>query len=102
MPAAVGLFGNLDSPISRRFLTRFTTQDDLDWLSPKRLATWLASASYSGHTSAQTLHTRITAAPAAPRAPTARSWPGSPAPTWPPWDAITSQIRALSSQISDA
>ena len=36
-PGAVGLFRDLDSPISLRFLDRFTTQDSADWLSPKRL-----------------------------------------------------------------
>jgi transposase len=44
LPAAVGLFADLDSPISLRFLHRFDTQDKLDWLSPKRLAAWLAAA----------------------------------------------------------
>ena len=42
-PAAVGLFADIDSEISLRFLERFTTQDQADWLShPKRLAAWLA------------------------------------------------------------
>ena len=37
-PGAVGLFAELDSPISLRFLARFDCQDRADWLSPKRLA----------------------------------------------------------------
>ena len=40
-PAPIGLFDALDSPISLRFLTRFDCQDRLDWLTPKRLSTWL-------------------------------------------------------------
>src|SRR5674536_128512 len=48
LPAAVGLFADLDSPISLRFRHRFDTQDKLDWLSPKRLAAWLASVGYCG------------------------------------------------------
>ena len=42
-PGPVGLFSDLDSAISLAFLTRFTHQDQADWLSPKRLAAWLAS-----------------------------------------------------------
>jgi len=49
-PGAVGLFADLDSPISLKFLTRFESQDRADWLSTKRLAAWLASVSYSGRT----------------------------------------------------
>ena len=42
-PGAVGLFADLDSPISLTFLTRFDCQDRADWLTPKRLGAWLAS-----------------------------------------------------------
>ena len=35
-PAAVGLFADIDSEITLRFLERFPTQDRADWLSPKR------------------------------------------------------------------
>ena len=34
-PAAVGLFADIDSEISLRFLERFPTQDRADWLSPE-------------------------------------------------------------------
>jgi transposase len=37
-PGAVGLFADLDSPISLAFLARFDCQDRADWLSVKRLA----------------------------------------------------------------
>ncbi len=48
-PGAVGLFADLDSPISLKFLARFDCQDRADWLSPKRLAAWLtASATAAG------------------------------------------------------
>ncbi len=33
-PGAVGLFAEIDSPISLAFLTRFDTQDRADWLTP--------------------------------------------------------------------
>jgi transposase len=62
-PGAVGLFADLDSPISLTFLTRFNCQDRADWLSVKRLATWLASVGYSGRTDPAVLHRRLTSAP---------------------------------------
>lgn len=63
LPAAVGLFAELDSPISMAFLTRFDTQDKIDWLTPKRLGEWLAKQGYSGGIDATVLHQRILDAP---------------------------------------
>jgi transposase len=62
-PGAVGLFADLDSQISLAFLTRFDCQDRADWLSIKRLATWLASVGYSGRTDPSVLYRRLTSAP---------------------------------------
>jgi transposase len=62
-PGAVGLFAELDSPISLAFLTRFPIQDQADWLTPARLGAWLAKQSYSGRTDPTMLHQRLTAAP---------------------------------------
>jgi len=62
-PGAVGLFANIDSPISLRFLARFDCQDRADWLSPKRLTAWLASVGYCGRVAHATLHARLVAAP---------------------------------------
>jgi transposase len=62
-PGAVGLFAEIDSPVSLRFLARFDTQDRADWLSPRRLAAWLASAGYCGRADPAVLHARLTAAP---------------------------------------
>ncbi len=42
-PGAVGLFADIDSTISLRFLERFSTQDRADWLSPKRWTAWLSA-----------------------------------------------------------
>jgi len=61
-PAATGLFAAIDSAISLSFL-EFTTQAKADWLSPTRLAGWLAKVSYSGRTSPEVLHARLLAAP---------------------------------------
>lgn len=63
LPGVVGLFRDLDSAISLAFLTRFDTQDKIDWLTPKRLGDWLAKQGYSGRTDPTTLHQRLLAAP---------------------------------------
>jgi transposase len=62
-PGAVGLFADIDSPISLTFLHRFDCQDRADWLSPKRFAAWLASVGYCGRVDPAVLHARLTAAP---------------------------------------
>jgi transposase len=62
-PAAAGLFDAIDSDVSLRFLERFSTQGQADWLSPKRLGSWLASIGYSGGTDPEVLFARICAAP---------------------------------------
>lgn len=59
-PAAVGLFSRIDSPISLRFLERFPSVAHARWLSPKRLRAWLEANSYSGRSSAEELHRRLT------------------------------------------
>jgi transposase len=62
-PGVVGLFAEIDSPISLAFLARFDTQDRADWLSPKRLAAWLAAVGYCGRVDPTVLHTRLLTAP---------------------------------------
>ena len=62
-PAAASLFAAIDTAITLTFLERFTTQVQADWLSVKRLATWLSSVSYSGRTDPAVLHARLLAAP---------------------------------------
>src|SRR5205085_10842523 len=62
-PGAVGLFAEIDSPISLRFLARFDCQERADWLSSRRLAAWLTSVGYCGRVAPATLHARLTSAP---------------------------------------
>jgi transposase len=64
-PAPAGLFHELDGQMSLKFLTRFDGQERADWLTPKRLAAFLAGIRYCGSTTPETMHARI----AAPRAP---------------------------------
>jgi transposase len=62
-PGAASLFAAIDTTISLSFLGRFTTQTQADWLSVKRLSTWLSSVGYSGRTDPAVLHARLLAAP---------------------------------------
>ncbi len=79
-PGAVGLFADIDSPISLKFLARFDTQDRASWLSTARLAAWLASAGYSGRTSPPSCTPAWPPRPAARLVTTAPHKPTSPAP----------------------
>ena len=47
LPGAIGLFRDIDSAITLRFLARFPTQDKADWLSRTRLGNWLRSIGYN-------------------------------------------------------
>jgi transposase len=63
LPGAIGLFHDLDSPISLAWLRRFPTQSQADWLSPKRFDAWLRGQGYCGRKSGQQLHDHLTTAP---------------------------------------
>ncbi|MFC0534275.1 IS110 family transposase, partial [Phytohabitans kaempferiae] len=101
LPAAVDLFDAIDSPISRQFLTRFTTQDALNWLTPARLAAWLKSARYSGRTNPTVLHQRITAAPRGATGDYARTLATITRAYLATLATITAQIDALNQQITE-
>ncbi|MEN3264512.1 IS110 family transposase [Pseudonocardia sp.] len=100
-PGAVGLFAELDSAISLAFLTRFDTQDRADWLSPRRLATWLASVGYSGRTDAAVLHARLVAAPRGATGPDATTNAQITHALLAVLTTLVDQIKTLSSQIAD-
>lgn len=82
--AAVGLFADLDSPISLKFLSRFDSQDHADRLTCRARAAWLVSVSYSGRTDPVVLHARLRAAPRGSAATREPPRPPSPGPCWPP------------------
>jgi transposase len=63
-PGAVGLFYDIDSPISLRFLERFAAAARAGWLSEKRLGAWLRANGYCGRKSALQLYGHLVAAPA--------------------------------------
>lgn len=62
-PGAVGLFATLDSPISLRFLQRFSSASSAAWLSERRLGAWLSANGYCGRRTAAELHQRLVEAP---------------------------------------
>jgi transposase len=98
-PGAVGLFAEIDSQISLTFLTRFPTQDKADWLSPKRLAGWLASIGYSGGGDPSMLHARLTAAPRGLTGPDADTNAQITAALVGLLSSLATQIKHLSAQI---
>jgi transposase len=63
-PGAVGLFADIDSPISLRFLERFPSAERAAWLSDKRLGAWLRANAYCGRKDPAELYTRLNDAPA--------------------------------------
>jgi transposase len=62
-PGAVGLFAEIDSPISLTFLTRFPSAERAAWLSEKRLAAWLTGVGYCGRQTPEQLIAHRRAAP---------------------------------------
>jgi transposase len=62
-PAADGLFAEIDSLITLRFLTRFPSAGKAAWLSERRLQAWLQANGYSGRRTASELLHRLRTAP---------------------------------------
>jgi transposase len=101
LPGAVGLFKDIDSPVSLAFLARFGTQDRADWLTPARLGKWLSGIGYPGRTDPAVLHARLTAAP---RGATGHDGQASACITralLAVLTSLTSQIKILTGQIGD-
>lgn len=102
LPAAVDLFADIDSAISRTFLARFATQDAVDWLSTKRLAAWLSSVGYCGRTNPAKLYEHISAAPRGATGDHGLALAGITRAYLAALAAITAQIEALAQQITEA
>jgi transposase len=101
VPGAVGLFRDIDSDITLRFLERFATPERAAWLSPKRFTAWLSSVGYSGRTPPETLHTRLRDAPAGATGPAADTAAAVTASFVAVLRTITAQIEHLAAQISE-
>ena len=100
-PGALALFAEIDSPISLRFLERFDCQDRADWLSPKRLAAWLASVGYCGRVSPATLYARLTAAPRGATGADAAAQAHVTRALLATLTTLVEQIKALAEQIAE-
>jgi transposase len=98
-PAAAVLFADVDSEITLAFLSRFTTQEQADWLSPLRLAAWLKSVSYSGKTDPAVLHARLLAAPRGNAGSHAVALAGVTVALVAVLRTLNTQIRALAASI---
>jgi transposase len=99
-PGAVGLFSQLDIPISLAFLTRFDSQECADWLSPKRLGAWLNRVSYSGRGDPADLHAHLVTAPRGTTGPAAASAACITHALVATLKTITGQIDVLNAQIA--
>jgi transposase len=100
-PGAAVLFADVDSEITLAFLSRFTTQEQADWLSPKRLGAWLKSAAYSGRTDPAVLHARLLAAPRGKAGPHADAYAAATVALVAVLRALNTQIKALAASITD-
>ena len=100
-PAAVGLFADIDSEITLRFLERFPTTERAAWLSTKRLAAWLSSVGYCGRTLPDTLYQRLAAAPAGVTGPAGDTAAAVTAAFVATLRTLTTQIDALAARISE-
>jgi transposase len=98
-PGATVLFTDIDSDITLAFLTRFTTQEQADWLSPLRLAAWLKSAAYSGKKDPALLHARLAAAPRGNAGPHASAHAEVTLALVAVLRALKTQVKALAASI---
>jgi transposase len=100
-PGAVGLFADIDSPVSLEFLTRYDCQDRADWLSARRMAAWLASIGYCGRADPAVLHARLTAAPRGATGEHGSAEAHVTRALLAVLVTLTGQIKALAAQISE-
>jgi transposase len=100
-PGAVGLFADLDSPISLAFLTRFDCQNRADWLTATRLGAWLTSMGYTGGMDPAVLCTRLTTAPRGATGDEGTAHSHLTHALVATLKTLVDQIKALSAQIAD-
>jgi transposase len=100
-PAAATLFSGMHLGVTLSFLERFTTQEQADWLSTKRLATWLRSVSYRGGVAPETLYARLSDAPRGAVGPTAATLAVTTHALVAVLRSLNAQIQALAGSIDD-
>jgi transposase len=101
LPGAVGLFRDIDSAITLRFLTRFPSQDKADWLSRTRLGNWLRSIGYNHLASLDKLWDHLDQAPRGTTGPQATARAEITLALVAGLSSLCTQIKALEHQIAD-
>lgn len=102
-PGALGLFADLDSPISLAFVLRYPGPGDAAGLGPARMAAFLARNSYCGRQSPESLVERLRAAPRAVIGPAeAEARRGVVLGLVGALSGLVAQIAQLTSEISGA
>jgi transposase len=101
LPGVVGLFAELDAPVSRAFIAAFGTQDRLDALSVAELQPWLRERHYHLRPAAVLLQKLREAAPGVSGA-AGRALAGITHAYLAALDTVMAQIEALDTQIADA
>ena len=101
LPGVIGLFRDIDSPVSLRFLTRFPTQDETDWLSPVRPENWLRSVGYNNPGRAAALHAHLAAAARGTTGPQATARTAITLTLVACLTVLREQIRVLDEHIAD-
>lgn len=100
-PGPVSLFTDIHSDITLKFLDRFPTQARADWLSPARLAAWLRSVGYPGHSTAADLYDKIAQAPRGITGEQADTYGAVTAAMVAVLRSLNAQIKALTQRITD-
>ena len=101
LPGAIGLFRDIDSAITLRFLTRFPSQDKADWLSRTRLGNWLRSIGYNHQANLDRLWAHLRDAPRGTTGPQAAARAEITLALVAGLSSLRTQIKALEQQIAD-
>jgi transposase len=101
LPGVIGLFRDIDSPITLRFLTRFPSQDKADWLSRTRLGNWLRSIGYNHQANLDQLWDHLDHAPRGTTGPQATARAEITLALVAGLTSLRAQIKALEAQIGD-
>jgi len=98
LPGVVGLFAELDAPVSRAFLADFGTQDAVDALTEGELAAWLRGRRYTRRPAGVLLQQLRTAVPGV-TGPAGHALAGITRAYLAALDAVMAQIDVLEQQI---
>ena len=101
LPGVVGLFAELDAPVSRAFIADFGTQEQVDALSTDELQPWLRERHYHVKPAAVLLRRLREAAPGV-TGPAGQALAGITSAYLAALNTVMAQIDALEAQITDA